>query len=101
MEKDVLKAINKLDQILKPIREMNPIETPSKGWISELRSTFNITTKRLGNKIDKPVTAQAILDLEKHEVSGTISLNTLRKAGRAMNMKLVYCFIPEDETVYS
>jgi predicted DNA-binding mobile mystery protein A len=36
--------------------------------------------------------------MEKREKDGTISLNTLKKAAAALNVKLVYGFLPNDGT---
>jgi predicted DNA-binding mobile mystery protein A len=44
------------------------------------------------------VTAPTAFAMEKREKDGTISLNTLKKAAAALNVKLVYGFLPNDGT---
>lgn len=68
------------------------IAVPEKGWISNIRSSLNMTMEQLGKKLN--ITRQAVKRIETSEASGTISLNLLREAGAAMEMKLVYGFVP-------
>ncbi len=46
--------------------------------------------KRLG------VSKQAVLDMEKREAEGSITLKALREVGQALDMQLVYGFVPND-----
>ena len=50
--------------------------------------------QQLGNKLC--VSKQAVLDMEKREVDGSITIKSLREIGRAMDMQLVYGFVPND-----
>ena len=42
---------------------------------------------------------QSVNELEKREANGSITLKTLKEAANAMDMKLVYGFIPKEETL--
>ncbi len=42
------------------------------------------------------MTRQGVLDFEKREQEGAVSLKSLREAARALDMQLVYGFIPND-----
>ncbi|WP_217277290.1 XRE family transcriptional regulator [Pedobacter foliorum] len=50
--------------------------------------------QQLGNKLS--VTKQGILDIEKREKDGSITLKSLRELGRVLDMELVYGFVPKD-----
>ena len=67
--------------------------TPPAGWIRVIRDALGISTRVLAKKIG--CSQSNIITIEKNERDGTISLNTLTKAARALNCKLVYCLVPE------
>ena len=63
-------------------------------WIKSIRKALNMTLEQLGNKLG--VSKQSVLQYEKSEGLGTISIKNLREIGNAMDMQLVYGFIPKD-----
>jgi predicted DNA-binding mobile mystery protein A len=66
----------------------------NEGWIKTLRTTLGIGMLQMGNKMN--VTKQNISEMEKREVQGNITLKSLRELGAAMDMQLVYGFVPKD-----
>jgi predicted DNA-binding mobile mystery protein A len=40
-----------------------------------------------------------VKELEEREANGTITINTLREAGKVLNMKLIYGFVPMDKSI--
>ncbi len=56
-----------------------------------------MSLRQLGNKIN--ITAQSLKEIENREKLGTISLKVLRQVGEALQMKLVYGFIPKNYTL--
>ncbi len=71
-----------------------PVSNFTEGWIKTLRTTLGIGMQQLGNKLN--VTKQNILEMEKRELQGNITLKSLRDLGEAMDMQLVYGFVPKD-----
>ncbi|MCK4990348.1 MAG: hypothetical protein KAS29_07670, partial [Bacteroidales bacterium] len=67
--------------------------------INGIRTTLNMTLEQFGKKLG--ITRQGARRIEISEASGTISINLLKEAGRALNMKFVYGFIPEDNSLES
>lgn len=65
---------------------------PKKGWIRTIRDALGMSSKALASRIG--CTQPNIMAMETRERSGSISLNALEEAARAMNCKLVYCFVP-------
>ncbi len=41
------------------------------------------------------ITSQSVWEIEDREKNGSVTLNVLRHVGQALNMKLVYGFIPD------
>ena len=74
----------------------HPVEY-TEGWIHSLRITLNMSLRQLGNRMG--ITPHSVRDIERREKEGTLTINTLRDAAEALDMKLVYAFIPKDGTV--
>lgn len=86
-----LQQINKKLELFSILKE---IEKPPIGWIKAIRTALGISLQQLGNK--RSVSKQSILDIERREREGTITLNALRDIGKAMDLELVYGFVPKD-----
>lgn len=68
-------------------------QPPARGWIRAIRDSLGLSSAQLGNLLD--VRSQSIDDLEKSEIAGTISLDALKRVGRAMECTLVYALVPD------
>ena len=89
--------IEQLDQKLKPFQKTEVVLVPDKGWINTIRTTLNMTMVQLGAKLG--VTKQGVNKIEDSQAKGTISLNSLKEVGTALELKLVYGFVPKDGTI--
>jgi predicted DNA-binding mobile mystery protein A len=89
--------LEQLDNRLGLFRDADQVPVPEKGWIHAIRTSLNMTLEQIGRKMG--VTRQAASRIEHAESSGGISLKTLREAGKAMGMHLVYGFVPEEGSV--
>lgn|SRR5258708_3566814 len=69
---------------------------PPRGWLKRTRLSLGITQVDLAKKIG--LTRQSLINLEKSEVVGLISLRNLRKIAQAMGYDLVY-FLVNDPKV--
>ncbi len=92
--KNTLLLVRQLDKKLSSLGPLLEIIPTSEGWISLLRKTLKMSLRQLGTRMK--ITPQSVRDIERREKEGSITLNTLRDAGDALNMKLVYGFIPKD-----
>lgn len=68
------------------------ITMPPAGWIKTIRQALGISARQLGNKLS--VSRQAIMDMEKREAEGNITLKALQEVAVSMDMQLVYGFVP-------
>ena len=89
--------IEQLDQKLKPFQKTGMALVPNKGWINTIRTTLNMTMAQLGTKLK--ITRQGVKKIEEREAKGTISINSLKEVGEALDLKLVYGFVPKDGTI--
>jgi predicted DNA-binding mobile mystery protein A len=67
---------------------------PPTGWIKAIRSALGMTMQQLGNKL--AISKQGIMDIEKREKEGSITIKSLKEIARALDMELVYGFVPRD-----
>jgi len=89
--------IEQLDQKLKPFKKTEKVLVPDKGWINTIRTTLNMTMAQLGAQLN--ITRQGVKRMEDSESKGSISINSLKEAGDALNLKFVYGFIPKDGNI--
>jgi predicted DNA-binding mobile mystery protein A len=73
---------------------LKQVATPPIGWIKAIRMSLGMSMLQLGNKLS--VTKQGILDIEKREKEGAITIKSLREIASALDMQLVYGFVPND-----
>lgn len=76
---------------LAPIKE---ITMPPTGWIKAIRTAMGMSMQQLANKLS--MSRQGVLDIEKREKAGSITIKSLNEIARALDMQLVYGFIPND-----
>ena len=85
-------ARRQLDKRLTPLRETQSLARPPRGWIRAIREALGMTTKQLGQRLG--VSQPRVIQIEKAEASGSITLDTLERTAQAMDCKLVYGFVP-------
>jgi predicted DNA-binding mobile mystery protein A len=86
-------VLEQLDRKLGSFTKIDTNNIPSSGWIKSIRSALNMSLMQLGKKLNK--TRQGVKKIEEREATGSISIKSLKEVGEALNMKLVYGFIPE------
>jgi predicted DNA-binding mobile mystery protein A len=89
--------IQQLDSVIKEIASLQNAPLLEAGWVKNIRRTIGMSLVQLANRLG--VTKQNVLAIENREQEGTLSLKTLRDVGKAMDMKLVYGFVPTDGTL--
>ena len=87
------RARDRLDSKLASIKPIDSFARPPKGWVRAIRDAIGMTGTQLGKRLG--MTAQGIVSLERSEASGTIQLNTLRRAAEAMDCVTVYALVPK------
>jgi predicted DNA-binding mobile mystery protein A len=86
--------VEQLDKKLMPFQHVAGIIAPPAGWIKAIRTALGMTLQQLANK--HGISKQSVLEMERREKEGTITLNTLRDLAQSMDLKLVYGFVPAD-----
>ena len=71
-------------------------EIPAKGWIHGIRTALKMSFRQFGVRLG--IAAQSAQEIEEREKTGNISLKSLRDVATALDMKLVYGFVPREAT---
>jgi predicted DNA-binding mobile mystery protein A len=77
---------------LKPLT--NEAVRPSRGWIRAIREALGMTTGQLAKRLG--VHQPRIIELERGEATGNITVKSLERAAEALGCRLVYAFVPEE-----
>jgi len=74
--------------------KLKKVAVPPTGWIKAIRTAIGMSMEQLGNKLS--ISKQAIMDIERREKEGAITIKSLKEIARALDMQLVYGFVPND-----
>jgi len=85
-------ARRNLDKRLNSLRNSDALSRPPRGWVRAIREALGMTTAQLGKRIG--VTQSRAVDIEKAEVAGSLTLDSLERAARALDCQLVYALVP-------
>jgi predicted DNA-binding mobile mystery protein A len=87
-------ARRQLDERLAAIRRVSSLfERPRSGWIGTLRRALGMPQAHLAQQLE--VSRQAVSQLEKREVDGSITLSALEQAAQALGARVVYAVVPD------
>lgn len=65
---------------------------PVRGWLHALRQALGMTTRQLAANVG--VSQAAVMDAERAEARGDITLSTLRRYAEALDCELTYALVP-------
>lgn len=86
-----LTARRQLDKRLAALQRAS-FARPPRGWIKAIREALGMTTAQLAQRIG--VGQSRAFDIEKAEVSGSLTLGSLERAAHALDCELVYALVP-------
>ncbi len=78
---------------------LKKVAMPPTGWIKAIRNALGMSMQQLGNKLS--ITKQSIQEFEQREYDGSITLKSLKEVAKAMDMHLVYGFVPIDGSLHA
>ncbi|HEY9169879.1 MAG TPA: mobile mystery protein A [Lutibacter sp.] len=84
-------VIEQLDRKLKPFYEIKNIDVPERGWVYTIRTALNMTLQQLGHRLK--ISTQGVKDVEKRELTGSISIKSMKEVAKALDLQFVYGFV--------
>ena len=81
-----------LDKTFENLSSMQGLHRPVKGWLRSIREALGMSGRQLADRIG--VSQPRVVQMEKDELSGALTLKTLRQAAEAMDCVFVYALVP-------
>jgi predicted DNA-binding mobile mystery protein A len=81
-----------LDKRLADLSQADRLTRPPRGWIRAIRQALGMTTAQLAKRIG--VSQPRVVGIEKAETDGSLTLESLERAARALDCRLVYALVP-------
>lgn len=81
-----------LSRHLDTLKPLSALVRPSRGWIRAIREALGMTTRQLAERIG--IKQPSLVELEKGEATGNITMQSLERAAEALGCRLVYAFVP-------
>ncbi|RJP61970.1 MAG: XRE family transcriptional regulator [Ignavibacteriales bacterium] len=97
--KDVNKLlmIEQLDKKLSKFAQIEPDIVPRVGWIKAIRTSLNISLLQFAKMLKK--SSPTVKELEEREAEKNITIKKLAEVGEALNLRLIYGFVPKDDSL--
>jgi predicted DNA-binding mobile mystery protein A len=89
--------LEQIDRKILQLKKLEDLTIPSTGWVYAIRQALGMSLRQMGNKMG--ITPQSVKEIEEREKNGSISLNVLKQFGNCLDFKLVYGFIPKQESL--
>lgn len=89
-----------LDVSLERFSPLRNAVAPPKGWIRAIRGALGMTARQLAERLG--VAQQSVARIEKEELSGSVTIKTMRRIADSLDCVFVYGFVPRtslEETV--
>ena len=83
-----------LNEKMLQLSGMQHVIVPPIGWIKAIRNGIGMSMEQLGKKLS--ITKQGVMDMEKREKEGAITIKSMQEIAKAIDMQFVYGFVPND-----
>jgi predicted DNA-binding mobile mystery protein A len=81
-----------INEKLAQLTVLQHVIVPPIGWIKAIRNGIGMSMEQLGKKLS--ITKQGVMDIEKREKEGAITIKSMKEIAIAMDMQFVYGFYP-------
>ena len=89
---DRVLARKNIDKRLSQLNNLQSLARPPRGWIKAIREALGMTSTQFAKRMG--VSQPRASEIEKTEMSGSLTLDTLQRAAQALDCKLVYALVP-------
>ena len=84
--------LQQLNEKLAQLTVLQHVNVPPIGWIKAIRNGIGMSMEQLGKKLS--ITKQGVLDIEKREIEGAVTIKSMQELAKALDLKFVYGFVP-------
>ncbi len=81
-----------LNEKMDKLTGLQHVIVPPIGWIRAIRNGIGMSMEQLGRKLS--ITKQGVMDIEKREMEGAITIKAMQEIAKAMDTQFVYGFVP-------
>ena len=81
-----------LDMTLERLACMRDAQRPAQGWLRAVREALGMSGKQFARRLG--VSAPWVSTLEKKELTGSVTIKTMRQAAEALDCVFVYAVVP-------
>jgi len=81
-----------LNEKMDQLNGMQHVIVPPIGWIKAIRNCIGMSMEQLGKKLS--ITKQGVMDIEKREKEGAVTIKSMQELAKALDLKFVYGFVP-------
>lgn len=81
-----------LNEKMEKLIGMQQLIVPPIGWIKAIRNGIGMSMEQLGKKLS--ITKQAVMDMERREMEGAITIKSMQEIAKVLDMRFVYGFVP-------
>jgi predicted DNA-binding mobile mystery protein A len=81
-----------LNEKLGQLTVLQHVNVPPIGWIKAIRNGIGMSMEQLGKKLS--ITKQGVMDIEKREKEGAVTIKSMQELAKALDLKFVYGFLP-------
>jgi len=89
--------IEQADRKLAEFDSLSSFTIPPNGWVHTIRIALKMSLRQLGNRLK--ISPQSMKEIEEREANGSLTLKSLRDVGAALDMKLIYGFMPANQSL--
>lgn len=86
--------LQQLNSKMQAFANLQKVTPPPTGWLKAIRSAIGMSLQQLSKRLS--ITKQSVQEIEQREKDGSITIKSLREAAKALDMQLVYGFVPND-----
>lgn len=79
---------------LDSISSFKTLRPPAKGWVRAIRNGLAMSRRQLAKRLN--LSTSRIQRIEEDEISGAVTIKTMRRTAEAMDCVFVYALIPQD-----
>lgn len=86
--------MEQLETTLDRLSCVRSVQRPAKGWLRAIREALGMSGKQFARRLG--VSAPWITTLEKKELTGSVTIKTMRQAAESLDCVFVYALVPRD-----